>query len=61
MNPSNESRARAAALFTEVSPSLLTVQAPMFEVVLPSGVTLRVPERFEADALRRLVAVLAAC
>ena len=50
-----------APLFTEVSPSLLTVRAAVFEVVLPSGVTLRVPERFEPDALRRLIAVLGAC
>jgi len=29
-----------------------------FEVVLPSGRVVRVPESFDADALRRLLAVV---
>ena len=54
-------RAGAAMLFTEVSPALLAAPAPVFEVVLAAGVTVRVPERFAADALRRLLGVLGEC
>lgn len=51
----------SSPLFTEVSPSLFGVQSPVFEVVLPAGVTVRVPERFDAEMLRRLLGVLAEC
>jgi transposase-like protein len=60
-NRAEKARAGTATLFTEVSPALLTAPAPMFEVVLPAGVTVRVPERFAADALRRLLGVLVEC
>jgi len=60
-DPLGKLRTSPAPLFTEVSPSLLRLQAPVFEVVLRSGVTVRVPERFAADALRRLVQVLGEC
>lgn len=52
----------ASALFAEVRRPTLTLHPPVgFEVVLADGTTVRVPERFEADALRRLLGVLGEC
>jgi transposase-like protein len=48
--------------FVEVTPSAsLALGAPRgFEVMLGSGRVVRVPESFDAEALRRLIAVLEA-
>jgi hypothetical protein len=48
--------ARASMPLVEVSSALLG--DGRFEIELRSGVRLRVPERFEVDGLRRLLAVL---
>lgn len=52
-----------AALFTEVTSSLGPVAATTvtFEVVLGPGTTVRVPEHFDPDSLRILVATLRGC
>jgi len=53
-----------AAPFLVVSAALRRASsavAVMFEVVLGSGTTVRVPEHFEAGALRRLLETLRAC
>jgi transposase-like protein len=58
-------RRLAAATFEEVAPSVTSavtgggvavqVERERFEIVLPSGCVVRVPESFEASALRRLL------
>lgn len=60
--PERSAESRKAE-FVEVAPSEIA-GAPMvapserLEVVLGDGVVIRVPERFDADALRRVVAAL---
>lgn len=46
--------------FVEVAQPLPSGAAP-FEIKLPSGSRIQVPRDFDADALRRLLGVLAAC
>ena len=41
-------------------PAALAVAKSTFEIVLPSGITVRVPSQFDATALRRLVDVMTA-
>ena len=55
--------AKRAALFTEVTPTMARSwsAAVPFEVVLVDGITVRVPARFDPDALRRLLATLGRC
>ena len=51
-----------SALFDEVRRPTLTLHPPFgFEIVLADGTTVRVPERFDAEMLRRLLGVLAEC
>lgn len=64
--PSPATAKAAAVSFVEVNAEAEPV-APerpaaqsTFEVVLPSGITVRVPSRFDAVALRRLVDVMTA-
>jgi len=64
MAGSHARRGEPAAPFLEVSAALRRASsavAVMFEVVLGSGTTVRVPEHFEAGALRRLLETLRAC
>ena len=45
--------------FVEVTPTpALEREAPIIVVVAPSGFCIRVPARFDADTLRRLLAVV---
>ena len=53
-------RRRRAKFIELVSPASATAISGSIEVVLPNGLTLRVPERFDADSVRRLVEVLKA-
>ncbi len=59
----DRSASGARSLFTEVSAAL--EQAPsariMYEVVLGDGTTVRVPEHFDPDSLRLLLATLREC
>jgi hypothetical protein len=58
-----DSECASAGPFIEVSPvrKVEAAQAGVFEVVLEDGKVVRVPERFEEGALRRLLAVLQRC
>ena len=56
-------RSPPASIFTELSTAVGTASssAMKFEVVLGSGMTVRVPEHFDAGALRLLLETLRAC
>ena len=64
-NARARARRKAMTQFAEVSvvPSLSSPspRQPELELVLPSGLTLRVPSDFDEVVLRRLLGVLAAC
>lgn len=64
-NAGARARKKAMSKFAEVSvvPPLNSPspREPELELVLPSGLTLRVPSGFDEVALRRLLGVLAAC
>jgi hypothetical protein len=56
---SAESTTPAPFPFVEVTPTpAQDGEAPIIEVVAPSGFCIRVPARFDADTLRRLLAVV---
>ena len=60
--PRRRSRSRKAKPgFVDVTPSgalAATGDVPVLELVLPRGMVVRVPTRFDEDTLRRLVAAL---
>jgi hypothetical protein len=52
-------RSRSSPVFIEVTPSVTKVgSGDRYEVVLTTGVVVRVPPEFDAGVLRRLVAAL---
>lgn len=57
-SPTFEEVLPCVALATVESDALRGVAGERFEVVLPSGRIVRVPESFDAGALRRLLAVV---
>ncbi len=55
-------RSTAATEFVEVRPTAIDAgRAAVFEVVLPSGVLVRVPSAFDGSALERLLTTLSRC